>query len=168
MAVKFFPIFFEDVIGLEPVPLNSIWIATPLVQSLFTILVERFANKTNRFAAMILFKTVGICQLLVMATVTMQVTKYANVITVVAYVVRTGAMNCAYPLERAVVMDHVEKKDRGKWNALESINSTVWTLSAALGGYLVAEVGYRNIYFITASVYTFAVLLVVPLNCITK
>ena len=64
-------IFFEDVIGLKPVPLNSIWIITPFVQSIMTILVERLANKTNRFAAMIIFKTVGICQLMVMANVTM-------------------------------------------------------------------------------------------------
>lgn len=133
-----------------------------------TILVERLANKTNRFAAMIIFKTVGICQLMVMANVTMEMTSYANVIIVSAYVIRTGAMNCAYPLERAVVMDHVDKKDRGKWNSVESLNSTVWTLSAALGGYLVDQVGYRDIYFITASVYTFAVILLIPLNCITK
>ena len=168
MTVKFFPIFFQKVVGLSPVSLNSIWVATPLVQSVFTILVERLANKTNRFSAIILFKALGICQFFVMAAVTEDVTKYADVVTVGAYVVAGGAMTCAYPLERAVVMDHVAKKDRGKWNAMESINSTVWTLSAAAGGVLVAELGYRNVFVITASIYCFAVLLITPLSCISQ
>ena len=105
MTVKFFPIFFEEVIGLTPIPLNSIWVATPFITAIFTICVERFANKTSRIAAMITFKSFAIGCLIIMATITPKMTKYANLILVIAYIIRTGSMNCAYPLEKSLMMD---------------------------------------------------------------
>ena len=168
MTVKFFPIFFEEIIGLTPIALNSIWVATPFITAIFTVCVERFANKTSRVIAMIVFKSFAVGCLVLMATITTKITKYANIIMVIAYVIRTASMNCAYPLEKAILMDHVDKKNRGKWNAIESVNATVWTLSAAFGGYLIGVIGYRNIYLMTASIYTLCILLLIPLNCITK
>ena len=59
-------------------------------------------------------------------------------------------------------------KNRGKWNSVESIQATLWTFSAALGGYLIGYVGYYHIYLITASIYAVTTMTLIPLNWIAK
>ena len=56
------------------------------------------------------------------------------VIVIAIYLVRTGLMNCTYPLEESVLMDYVPKSTRARWKALDSVSMFGWCGSAALGG----------------------------------
>ena len=49
-------------------------------------------------------------------------------------ILRSSCANCARPLVRSVLMDHVPPRHRGKVNALESVRTFSWSGSAALGG----------------------------------
>jgi MFS family permease len=83
------------------------------------------------------------------------------------YLVRTAAMNASYPIQRAILMDLVPKKQRGRWNSLENLTSFTWTGSAALGGVLVDRFGYRFTFLITAALYSaacFLLALLIPLT----
>jgi hypothetical protein len=42
-------------------------------------------------------------------------------IVFVADIVRTGLMNCTYPLSESIVMDSVPKNQRARWKSLESV-----------------------------------------------
>lgn len=50
------------------------------------------------------------------------------------HILRSSCANCARPLVRSVLMDHVPPRHRGKVNALESVRTFSWSGSAALGG----------------------------------
>ena len=54
-------------------------------------------------------------------------------------------------------MDVIPKKNRGKWNSLETLAwGFFWNFSAVIGGYLIGDgpVGnYQLNFFVTASVY---------------
>ena len=88
-------------------------------------------------------------------------------VAVPLYLLRTAAMNASYPTQRAIMMDVVPKKQRGRWNALENVTSFTWTGSAALGGWLVDRYDYTFTFRITAFIYvagTALLLLLVPLT----
>ncbi len=53
---------------------------------------------------------------------------------VCTHILRSSCANCARPLIRSVLMDHVPPRHRGKVNALESVRTFSWSGSAALGG----------------------------------
>ena len=59
-------------------------------------------------------------------------------------------------LLKSVMMDFVDKKSRGKWNAFDSITSFGWSGSAVLGGILVDRYGYSLTFFMTAGLQVFA------------
>merc|ERR1739848_99238 len=68
------------------------------------------------------------------------------------YVARSMLMNSCGPLRSSIMMDHVEKGSRGKWNALDSVRKFGWSGSAFIGGILVADYGYGWTFFLTAGI----------------
>ena len=75
------------------------------------------------------------------------------------YLLRTGLMNCTYPLEESILMDFVPPKQRARWQSLDSIASATWAGSAALGGLLADSRGYSFTFLFTAALQAVAVLL---------
>lgn len=96
----------------------------------------------------------------------------ATAVMAIIYLVRTGLMNCTYPLEESILMDFVPSDQRARWKALDSIASFGWCGSAALGGYLADQpsIGYTGTFLYTAAIQGAAVLLqaslmlIVPLH----
>ena len=77
-------------------------------------------------------------------------------------------MNSSYPIQRAILMDVIPKKDRGKWNSVENLTSFTWTGSAMAGGYLVSNFGYRFTFLITGGLYIIATMILSLLIPLTK
>ena len=70
-------------------------------------------------------------------------------------------MNAAQPLSRSILMDVVPKKNRGKWNSLETLAwGFFWNFSAAIGGYLIGDEdpNFRLNFIVTASVYIIGII----------
>ncbi|KAF4748464.1 hypothetical protein FOZ63_032934, partial [Perkinsus olseni] len=65
-------------------------------------------------------------------------------------------------------MDYVVSKQRGRWNAVESITAASWAGSAALGGWLCDGHDYRYAFGITAHIYTVSLLMRIPLFFLVK
>ena len=79
------------------------------------------------------------------------------------FVLRTALMNSLAGIKRSMLMDATPKSIRARWNSLESITKFSWAGSAVLGGFLVEEHGYRFCFLITAIVYSFSQMLLLPL-----
>ena len=77
-------------------------------------------------------------------------------VCITVYLLRTGAMQASYPLQRAVLMDAVPAETRGRWNALESVTAFTWTGSAMLGGVLLTHFTFAQVFTITATMYAVA------------
>ena len=86
----------------------------------------------------------------------------------IVYVCRTALMNSTAPLTRSILMDNVPKRERGRWNALESVNMFSWAGSAALGGYLVSWNGLLFNFSVTAAMQFLGTIPVILLMYVTN
>eukprot|EP00465_Bigelowiella_longifila_P002135 CAMPEP_0185264934 /NCGR_PEP_ID=MMETSP1359-20130426/25475_1 /TAXON_ID=552665 /ORGANISM="Bigelowiella longifila, Strain CCMP242" /LENGTH=151 /DNA_ID=CAMNT_0027853857 /DNA_START=117 /DNA_END=572 /DNA_ORIENTATION=- len=84
-------------------------------------------------------------------------------ILVPIYVIRTGVMNCTYPLDESILMDFCRKEQRARWKSLESISAFGWCGSAVLGGILGDAHGYSFTFLITAMIQGSSILLTATL-----
>lgn len=162
MTVQFFSLFFKDDFGASPVVVSAIFCASPVCVALLSGLAIPLGRLIGRAAAAVFFNSLGTACLFLMTS-----QSYGLAVQIALYLVRTAAMNAAYPLQRAIVMDVVGKKQRGIWSSLENLTSATWAGSAALGGFLISAHDYRFTFLITAGIYVAAtaiLALVVPLT----
>ena len=168
MTVQFFPLFFVNVYSLRPTQLMGVYVAMYVVVGLSGWLAKQ-ANKRHKAGA-----AAGRCapSRAAIAVVTGALgTACLACMVIVApwfvdiplFLLRTGLMNSSGPLQRALMMDAAKPEDRGKWNAAESLTAFTWTGSAAVGGLLVHQHGYRFAFGITAVFYVVGVLGLTPL-----
>ncbi|RHY82795.1 hypothetical protein DYB35_009667 [Aphanomyces astaci] len=66
---------------------------------------------------------------------------------------KTSIMRSSLPLRSSILMDHVAKEWRGRWNALESLTMFCFCGTSVVGGYLVEAYGYRYCFFVTSVVW---------------
>ena len=67
-------------------------------------------------------------------------------------------MRATVGIRKSILMDHVVRKKRGRWNSLESLIACMSSASSVVGGYLVDAYSYRFCFRITAAFYAVAVL----------
>ena len=79
------------------------------------------------------------------------------------YLLRTWLMNCTSGLTKSVLNDYVTRQNRGKWNALESVNLFSWSGSSILGGHLITMYGFNTAFFITAVLQAVSIACLLPL-----
>lgn len=49
---------------------------------------------------------------------------------------RSGMANANAPFNKSILFDYTPSSQRGRWNALETLSSGVWSGSAFIGGYM--------------------------------
>jgi len=159
MTVKFFPLFFKNDCSLSPSAVQGIYVAVPIAIIVFSGFAQRLASTGfGRVQAVILSKMIGVSCLVIMVLCLREFDAPWPVIVAV-YLLRTGIMNCTYPLEESVTMDFVPKAYRARWKSLESVAQFGWCGSAALGGYLADRFDYSFTFLITAAVQGSAILI---------
>lgn len=154
MTIKYFPLFFMEIYGLTPISLNLMFFLQPLFVAILIFYAQKVSVRIGRIEIVVVSRILSIACLFALAFVH----GYKYLIMVV-FLMRGALMNCARPLIRSVLMDYTLKKNRAKWNSLESIAKFTWTGSAVLGGLLVDMRGYRYCFFITGFIYLFGTLL---------
>lgn len=60
-----------------------------------------------------------------------------------AWVLLSGSSDATEGLKSTILMDNVPKRNRGKWNSMNDIQASFWSGTAAIGGWLVQQQGYR-------------------------
>lgn len=150
MTIKFFPIFFMNEINMQPVELALLYMCCPLASAGTLWVNQNYTRKLfGRLWTPIILKAVGVSCLLVICYLALRHPDRALTIQIL-FVVRTGLMNSTKPLTKSVINDIVPPGERGRWNALESVNAATWSGSAAIGGVLVDSYGYVPNFFATA------------------
>lgn len=161
MTVQFFSLYFSIDYALSPLAVAGIYAAAPLAIAAISTAAIPLSKRIGRAWAAVLCDAVGTACLFGMS--------FAGPLwlDLPLYLFRTAAMNAGYPLQRAILMDVVKKKERGLWNSLEGVTSFVWTGSAALGGILSDSHGYRWTFGVTGALYVAATLLLMLLIPLT-
>ncbi|TMW59190.1 hypothetical protein Poli38472_007335 [Pythium oligandrum] len=162
MTINFFPLFFKEEYGLTPIHVSILF----LLQPILVMVLSYFSQKSSkRFGRMPIIVSTRIFSLLCLFF--MSFTR-PLALQVVLFLMRGGMMRCSQPLRRSILMDHVPKEIRARWNALEGLSVFSWSGSAVLGGFLIDSYGYRMCFLITSLVYTVGLSLELFLLPLTK
>ncbi len=158
VTVRFFQIFFVDVYNASPITWSLVFILTSVFTAVMGIFLQRLSEKLGRVIIMIVSQAVAIACLLLIATFP------PLLLLVVFYVLRNSFMNAPGPLYQSIVMDLVPPKYRGKWIAVESLAWGLFNSTAAvIGGYIIDNFGFQAVFLFTATVYSLATVLLLPL-----
>jgi MFS family permease len=151
-SVKYFPLFFKE-LGLGSAAVQGIFLVVPISISGLSFVSQSISKHLGRVETTVLFNMAGVSLLFFMTWLSNRVeqgdSKRIGIIVVV-YLIRTGIMNCTYPLLESILMDSVKSNERAMWKGLESISSFGWTGSALIGGVLSDKHSYQFTFAITA------------------
>ncbi len=156
MTIKYFPIFFIEEYHLRPMWVQVIMGLTAIFTGLSAIIAQRLSLRKGR--PLMIFIVQSLATLCLFGIVF-----YPNIwLLVTLFIVRGSLMNAGQPLSRSILMDVVPKKNRGKWNSLETFAwGFFWNFSALIGGYLVGDAEpykFWLCFLVTACVYTVGII----------
>ena len=77
-------------------------------------------------------------------------------------------MRATVAIRKSILMDHVPRKQRGRWNSFESLIASMSSASSVVGGYLIDAYSYRFCFRITAAFYFVALLVDVMLLSVVR
>lgn len=162
MTVNFFPLFFMQEYGFSPIQVSLLFVFEPLCIMVLSFVAQRMSRTCGRMPI--------VCATRCFATGCLLLMSYVQPmhLQVAMFLLRSGMMRCSQPLRRSVLMDHVDRRVRARWNALEGVTVFSWSGSAMIGGYLLDQLDYRTCFFITALVYMVGLALELFLLPLTK
>ena len=150
MSISYFPIFFSYNLGLTPVFVQLLYVLHPLCTAfIFCPLGQRLSKRFGRCQVAIAYKFIGIF-LMYSIIISYNVNTPSWAICIL-YVLRTTFMNSTQALTKSTLMDYVPHDERGKWTALESVNSFSWSGSALMGAFLVRHHGVLTNFAVTGA-----------------
>jgi MFS family permease len=148
----YFSVFFAEIYLIKPVWLNVLLGSTAIATGLFNLVFQKMSLKLGRAQTIFITHFSATALLLVIVI-------YPPLgVLLPFYIFRGSLMNGNTPLSRAILMDVIPKKNRGKWNSINLIAPWMFNnLSAILGGFLIGENKrfYLN-FIIAAFIYTIA------------
>ncbi|MHA1941155.1 MAG: MFS transporter [Candidatus Hodarchaeales archaeon] len=170
-TVAFFPVFFKEEYSILPVFTYIIFGITNVVTGFAGLLAQRMIKFFGRIVSMFIVQGLAIICLLGLV---FNLMFYQNsiipfelsvVFLVVFYISRNALMNASGPISRSIVMDIVPPSSRAKWNSLETLAwGMFWSVSASVGGVIVDSYGFIFVFLFTATLYTFATLLLLTIR----
>eukprot|EP00756_Hemistasia_phaeocysticola_P018858 Hpha_TRINITY_DN15624_c4_g4::TRINITY_DN15624_c4_g4_i1::g.99228::m.99228 len=152
MTIKFFPLFFDEAIGLSPVGVNLIYVGLPFFLTAGSFAVQRLSRKIGRVDASMfcgLISAAGLVGLWSLGRVGWPQEGKFLYTGLLLYLVST-LQHCCRPLKKSILMDHVPRSERAKWNSVDSVTRFGWSGSAVFGGLIVDKWGYGASFLVTA------------------
>merc|ERR1719401_1178908 len=147
MTVRFFPVFFKDLLGFRPAQLFPLYIFSHLLQAEIARLLGALGRRYGRIQTLFFGRLISAFALLL---ISFTYECLLPLVTCMVYLVHMCALNSPKPLAKSVLMDNVPEHERARWNALESINQFSWSGSAILGSIIVDRFGIVWNFSITA------------------
>jgi MFS family permease len=138
MTVSFFPIFFFQEYGLAPAEVNLVFIGTSILVVILSMLSQKLSSCfCSRMQVIVSTRFVASCCLVWMS--------FAKPLwlQIVLFIVRGGTMRSTVGIRKSILMDHVRRNKRGRWNSFESLIACMSSASSVVGGFLVDAYSYR-------------------------
>ncbi|KAJ8599589.1 hypothetical protein CTAYLR_004703 [Chrysophaeum taylorii] len=159
MTVKFFPLFFRETVGLNPISVQIVYAAVPIAMVLAMSAAQKTHKTIGRVQTLVAFRLAAVGLLVAMIALV----RASPSLLVGVYVLRTALANCTYPIEESILMDFVPRDKRARWKSLESIASFGWCGSALVGGIVADAYSYSTTFGITAALQFLSCMLVATL-----
>lgn len=166
MTVKFFPLFFKDMVKLSPGVTNIVMASVPLALAPLAFLSQRISKYIGRVQTILAFESVGVAMMAIMGVYPSLWSRSHLIVPIM--ILRSACNNCCYPLQKSLLMDYVPKETRGRWNSLDSVLAFGWCGSAVAGGFLLDAYGFDSTFCITATFQAVGMLGLIPLIFILR
>mmetsp|Transcript_15599 Transcript_15599/g.47073 ORF Transcript_15599/g.47073 Transcript_15599/m.47073 type:complete len:476 (-) Transcript_15599:190-1617(-) len=164
MTTKFLFLFFAEQVRLSPIAASSISVASPLTMGLASIVLQRLSLRAGRVPMILATKGLDVLLMATLACLPIQnMTGWMVVVLVAVKLTRGAVANSTRPLLSSVLMDHVPKRFRARFNALESLKWSMLSASAALGGVMIEQYGFQSTFMVSAGLKLLSALPVFPL-----
>lgn len=161
-TIPFINLFFLKVHGMQPDAFSLLGATTFLVVAFAILLVPALKRKMGYGVAVTLVQSLSVFAL-VMMTLTQYYNQWAYAVYVAGffYLLRQPLMNLAAPVTSELGMYYVGKRNH---ELMSAFNSSIWSGSwfiSSLGFGFLRErgVSYAGVFFITAVLYSFGVLM---------
>jgi len=161
MTIKFFPLFFKNQTHLLPAQVNAILAVTVLTLMVSTYLLGRLSKWLGRIQTVLFSAFCGTSLLVLMGFLKSSWAEWEVIVPI--YILRTVFMNSCSGIRKSVLMDFVQKSNRGKWNAVDSFTRFGWSGSAVIGGFVIDRYGYGCTFFLTAALQFVGYTILIPL-----
>lgn len=135
LSISYFPVLFSVVLQLPPALVQCLYIIHPICQTRLSPLAQRLSETYGRCQVASAFRLTGIVFMFSIIGAYYYV-KSSWLISVL-FIIRSSFMNSTRPLTKSVLMDAVPREERGRWTALETINTFTWSGSALVGGFII-------------------------------
>ncbi|KAF0718905.1 Aste57867_1405 [Aphanomyces stellatus] len=147
MSISFFPLFFQNEYGLTPAQVNILFVIQPALIVVLTSITQHYSSRWGDIESVIVSR--------LFASVVLFSISFAQPLwlEIVLFLTRTAFMRCSAPIRASILMDHVPKAWRGRWNALEGLTMFCYSGSAVAGGFLIERYGYRFCFYVTSLVF---------------
>ncbi|CAE7205242.1 unnamed protein product [Symbiodinium sp. CCMP2592] len=156
ITLKFYPLFYHREYGLSDVEICWImagyWLATAVGTKVVGLL-----TRCRRAVAVLTLHLMGVA-LLFLFILTRPLSW-----SLVSFELRPVSMNAHFALNTALTMDYALPKHRGRWAAVSSLNRATWAGSAAVGGVLVDQLGFRASFAVTGCIMLVAAAIYSPM-----
>lgn len=162
MTTQYFTLFMMKLYDVDPTQMALLNLSNSFIITILAIVVGAFGRRHGRVRAILPPKIIGALILFWMALA--RGSLYApKWLMCIAFVFRGALMNCSSGLTRALIMDLVPDHLRGRWNAVESLQSAGWSGTALFGGYLADRFGYGTAFFFTFFFHVVGISVILPL-----
>ncbi|PRW58602.1 MFS general substrate transporter [Chlorella sorokiniana] len=151
MTLKFFALFFIQVVGLSPMAVSLVGALAPLGVSAAALACQPLSKPLGRVQISLITRSLDIALLVLLAFLP-TAPPSVRPLLVAVHLARMAVANATRPLMRSVLMDWVPRRLRGRVNAVDSVRSFSWSGSAALGGFLIQRYGFQTTFLITAAI----------------
>lgn len=156
MTVKYFPLFFKTEYAFQPIHSCLLSTAYTLSIAALTYVIQVVATHMGPTEASFLFTSVGVGGLFLLSQV-----HYLPAVIFI-YLMRGAFQNASTPIDRSVCLDLIPPRLVGRWAALQSLATLMWSVSALFGGLLADYRDYRQIFTFTGRIYIVAQLVYLP------
>eukprot|EP00929_Paragymnodinium_shiwhaense_P101052 TRINITY_DN6380_c1_g1_i1.p1 TRINITY_DN6380_c1_g1~~TRINITY_DN6380_c1_g1_i1.p1 ORF type:complete len:490 (+),score=48.32 TRINITY_DN6380_c1_g1_i1:138-1607(+) len=148
MTVKFFPIFFEDDVKIDPATFNAASASLFGLTAMCTLLANKLAKRIGRLQTVMAGFMIGVCCTFSLGVTQSVYSMHWLMLTI--FITRCVSQWSTGAQFGSVIADYTPKATRGRWKALTSICAASWSGSAAFGGWMINALGFGPTFVITA------------------
>lgn len=164
ISIRYFPIFFVSNLDLSPTFVQVLYLITPLGQAVTKVLAKQMTRILGASCVTLMFQWTFV------AVLTMMLYCYQQDVSVwivcALYLWHSFLMNSTTALTQSILWCTISEGNVSKWTITETLQLLLWSVGAAIGGYLAGTKGLVMCFYATAGLQVLASLPVLFICCL--
>lgn len=157
MTMKFFPLFFKNIVHMTPVAVQTIYSILPLFVLVMTLLMTKAVSTFGAGNTLLTIRFLGTVGIFLLSASEKWFHNEPFPIAII-FIIRSVLMNATSIVEQEFSSEFITQKHATTWKRLEGLNVLAWTGSAIVGGILIDEHSYCGTFFITGIIQSIALI----------